>query len=389
MAKQQIRIFKMESSRVYYTPTAYVPISNTSLAGYNVVFPPNTYWKVEIKRYDSVSGEVEAKVREFQSAEASAFKAQATSVQLKRLKFEHLSGSKPGFSKEQAQHKQEESPKPYTLRDETFQINFPLDSLDFQNEKIVLPLDGISIPGWSLEGVQISIANPVAREQLNAIKRYIIKSFGSETVSVHVRVRETKPGYVEISGYSDQLGQINEGIVERASYDYLLQMISSSPTTEPSSFSPEEFAEKQLGMKVGPVRTLEFIRDMNRMRQALHFEHIEYLCVRQNEHFPIRFITAPSFAFLIVVETGSRLFAVLECYDKPLATYIWHYGKTSADTKVQLKQVYESVEAELLKAGKRSSYLKNKPGNFCKVEHTYRNPNGFRLWKDELDAKLV
>ncbi|MBB6609683.1 hypothetical protein H7F15_01410 [Pontibacter sp. Tf4] len=395
MTKSKIRIFKMENSRVYYTPNAFIPIMNTSLAGKNVQFAPNTYWEVEINKYDAATEEIEVKVTDFRSTAINAFKVQTTSVQLNSLKFEHLAKSYARSSDSEFEYlvnKQVDyivlkQPIEIEEQEEKHQISYSLKDLDFQNGKVNLTLNGKHIPGI-LQDVQVTIPNPASIEQLNAIKPYIIKSLGSELVTVHVQLKRKGPRVYGITGHSDELGKINEQLIEKAQYDYLVHMIASSPANHTTSFSPEEFGE-QLNLKINPVKTLDFLRDLNQVKKALHFEHIEYLCVRQNDSFPIRFITAPAFAFLLVIEARNSFYAVLECYDKPLATYIWRYSKTTEDIKTQLKQVYAAVEKEVVKAGKRASYIKDKPDNFVKVEHNYKALNGAQLWQQEMESILL
>lgn len=401
MAKPQIRIFKMENSRVYYTPTAYVPISHTSFGhlNVNVQFSPNTYWKVEVENYDSDSMEVKVRVKDYNSSDSAAFKAQETSVQLKGLRIAHLEGSRPSMGiTEYPIDKTEELPIAagkipdiaFLVEEEDHKISYPIKKLDFQDSKIHLQLDNTLISNLpSRIKLEVFIDNQASRNELNAIKPFIIKSLGAEAVTINVKLARIRQGYYEASGQSEELNQINERVIERAKYDYVLRMISSSSGDDPKSFSPEEYGEKKLGMKISPVKTLDFFRDINLLKQALHFDHIEYLCVRQNEYYPIRFITSPAFAFLLVLETKASFYAVLECYDKRFATYVWRYGKNASDVKAQLSQVNIEVEAELIKSGKRASYIRSKPENFFKIEHNYLAPNGFVLWKEELEAKII
>ncbi|MFD2069376.1 hypothetical protein ACFSKU_21010 [Pontibacter silvestris] len=91
-----------------------------------------------------------------------------------------------------------------------------------------------------------------------------------------------------------------------------------------------------------------------------------------------------------MLETKEYVYAILECYDKSLATYVWYYSRSSIDSREQsLLKVYELIKEELPKVAKRVVYLQNKPDNFFKIEHNNTADNGFDLWKEELKAKLV
>ncbi len=423
-------IIKLTGRRIYYTPQHSIPLKNSSIPAQRI-FRKDCYWQIEVLSFNANSGAALVNICNYQASASDFFRQQSPETEIKQLNFKSIdtvrllksseriepltfekkNRIKPPKPKPYKPFKERRPPEPappkpvppkpkppkkVVKKTEILKKEMEVDVNNLSFGKGVISFD-YGIP-YSIKVATIEIPNPAAHPAMNEIKDYLFKILGASSISVSFEIKLIKSGYGYVDDFevlkaeAPALDKLTKRVIEEVKSDRFFNLISKGKFREDHAHTifsakdiintvDDEFARPD---KMDEKQIIEFFLEKKSTR---HGEQLRYLSARhQYQIVKLRFSLKP-ISFLFLLEGNKYYHYVLETFDRKLATYIWRVDKGRKALKKKLTEIQNLISA--FEDSQRSAYRKTAPENFSMIIHDYKDKNGFKKWKQNLEEKLI
>ena len=289
--------------------------------------------------------------------------------------------------------KPSQPPKPVIIQ-KTIYFKTPFSNVTFDNgfAEVIGYVFDKQLPHRLI--VHVQIPNAFIRKEFEYIKEYFVKLLKAKEISTKAEVKIINGQATVLKASSPQIARIGPDLIGEIKVNLIKKKLRQKSHGNSILTLNQWFASGEKHEKAAfDLDDMEFIDKFIRIKKPKHGEHIRYLIERHNPAIlRLRIITNP-ISFVFFLEGKQRCFLAWETLFGTDGTYLWALPQNLQEllqNKKAFKQSIMKIENDIkrIKAEGRLPYLKNKPDNFIRIFHNYRDVRGFETWKKELDALL-
>ena len=242
--------------------------------------------------------------------------------------------------------------------------------------------------------IRAQIPNKFIHKEFEYIKDYFAKLLKVKEITVKAEIKIVNKEVTVLRASSPQIARIGPNLIEEIKVNLIKKKLRQKSSSNSILTLKQWLASGDKHEKaVFDLDDTEFIDEFIRIKKPKHGEQIRYLIKLHNPKvFRLRILTNPV-SFVFFLEGKQRCFLAWETLFGTDGTYLWALPQnlqTLLQDKKTFKREVIKIENQIkrIKAEGRLHYLQNKPENFIRIFHNYRDAKGFETWKKELDALL-
>ena len=275
------------------------------------------------------------------------------------------------------------------VREERVKVNFEkqLEDIDF--------FDGHVEFNHYIENVGREVGFKIwhknVQKKYDAIKTYIKKYLGLDSIKVAGEIVYSGKEVVEIIVSSADLDKIDDSIIEPMRFEYIEKEFihaRSSEIAKDKVYTIGNLYGDRAGGEVVPellhLSEEEVFDLIVKSKKSRHNRHLNFLAhLHLSNKMKLRFTFDP-ISFIFLLESEFYSFVVWETLNTKEATYIWRISsKEKQVLRVKVREIENIIGT--IKDGRKREYLKSDPIDLFRVQHDYSD---FNKWKEDVKKVL-
>ena len=439
---KQTRIIKISDSKVYYTSSDFISISDTNFpdtACFNERF--EIYWLIEISEYNKEKKILKVTVLEYEPNDVSSFskqkaKSKINSFEFCKLKWEALEPRLSSYQKSELTdivediykeikfENEEETDILFRKEEVQNQLSFTDDSnleeikLSTETRQYIenftyyfkdanFKLGYVSVNKYfnfhEIRPIELKIYNSEILPEYDFIKNYFPKVFNNNKKFNVKAIIDIKGNEIlKKRAYSKEIKLIDEKLIDSVKKLRTLELakVTQNEDIDKSLFTADEIwdniNDEGIDGNVFKQDEADIINTLLSIKDVRNRKQLEYLAgYKHNPKEKIRFTLRSVFGFIFYTEGETMNHFCWELLNSH-ATYLWSFEKDDK-TEIQIKRVEEiiNIVRDTGRQKYKSAYLRNELDTdvfFNTINHKHANSDfidGFVLWKHKLKEMIV
>ena len=269
-----------------------------------------------------------------------------------------------------------------------------IEDLDFHNGYVMFQFD------YYLEQISVKINNPYVYRSLDLVKSFFSKVLKTNFIIAKMKISVQKMNIISVSAQCDAIDKINKesiAIMKNITIENLDKLGKDNPSCIFSledliSFSTPGQSEIQEPDRIQITQILDFWINKKPVRNRAQLKYLSGHF--QSPSQKIRLTITPKFGFLFCRVSEKMQHFCWELLDSN-ASYLWSFNLEDYSISKCVSEL-EGILSIIKTYGRnfyRMSY-KTEPSNhlFHPIHHESKDlfrEDGFNLWKDRLESKLI